>query len=73
MSMTILEKDSELNDRTLLRGGAATVVCVPAIVRATSVMPVRSFEEVSEPQHAGFAKVRLGRVLINRGRSAIAD
>ena len=46
--------------RSILIGAAATLICIPAVVRATSLMPVRKLilpfdrSRFPEPQYAGF-------------------
>jgi hypothetical protein len=42
--------------RKFLVGAAASLMCAPAVVRASSLMPVRSFTPHVELPHCGFAQ-----------------
>jgi len=52
--------DGLITRRSILFGAAASMICAPAIVRVTSLMPVRSFvlptmeQLYPGPQYAGF-------------------
>jgi hypothetical protein len=47
---------SLLTRRSILRGAAASLVCAPAIVRATSLMPMHGLRLPVGQQHAGFVE-----------------
>ena len=55
----------QLSRRGILIGAASALVCAPAIVRASSLMPVRSFSGAIGPQYAGFVE-RLFYASLNR-------
>jgi hypothetical protein len=42
--------------RSIFIGAAASLICAPAIVRATSLMPVRRLRGPIGPQYAGFCE-----------------
>ena len=42
--------------RSIFIGAAASLICAPAIVRATSLMPVRRTATTIGPQYAGFVE-----------------
>jgi hypothetical protein len=46
--------DGLITRRSILIGAAASLICAPAIVRATSLMPVRRPPPPFGPQYAGF-------------------
>jgi hypothetical protein len=47
---------SLITRRSIIRGAAASLICAPAIVRATSLMPVRGSGLPFGLQHAGFVE-----------------
>jgi hypothetical protein len=49
-------RDSLVTRRSIFIGAAASLICAPAIVRATSLMPVRRLPPPFGPQHAGFVE-----------------
>jgi hypothetical protein len=48
--------DNLITRRSIFIGAAASLLCAPAIVRATSLMPVRSLGGPIGPQYAGFVE-----------------
>src|SRR6266540_4710762 len=48
--------DSLITLRSIFIGAAASLICAPAIVRATSLMPVRRLPPPFGPQYAGFVE-----------------
>jgi hypothetical protein len=42
--------------RSIIRGATASMICAPAIVRATSLMPVHELRLPFGHQHAGFVE-----------------
>ena len=50
------QQPSLVTRRSIFRGAAASLICAPAIVRATSLMPVRRLPLTFENQHAGFVE-----------------
>jgi hypothetical protein len=47
---------SMLTRRRVFVGGVASVMCAPAIVRAESLMPIRTLMVPMQPVHAGFVE-----------------
>ena len=47
---------SLITRRSIFRGVAASLICAPAIVRATNLMPVRGLRLPVGHQHAGFVQ-----------------
>jgi hypothetical protein len=47
-------RDSLITRRAIFVGAAASLLCAPAIVRFTSLMPVRRLPPPFGPQYAGF-------------------
>jgi hypothetical protein len=47
---------SLITRRSITRGAVASLICAPAIVRATSLMPVRRLPLPFGHQHAGFVE-----------------
>ena len=52
----VLNHDSLITRRSIFIGAAASLICAPAIVRAASLMPVRSLKGPIGPQYAGFCE-----------------
>ena len=48
--------DSLITRRSIIIGAAASLICAPAIVRVTSLMPVRRLPPPFGPQYAGFVE-----------------
>jgi hypothetical protein len=48
------DHNSLLTRRSIVIGAAASLICAPAIVRATNLMPVRRLPFPYGPQYAGF-------------------
>ena len=48
--------DSLITRRSIFIGATASLICTPAIVRAASLMPVRSLRGPIGPQYAGFVE-----------------
>jgi hypothetical protein len=48
--------DSLITRRSIFTGAAASLICAPAIVRVTSLMPVRRPPSPFGPQYAGFVE-----------------
>ena len=48
--------NSLITRRSIFIGAAASLICAPAIVRATSLMPVRRLRGPIGPQYAGFCE-----------------
>jgi hypothetical protein len=48
--------DSLITRRSIFFGAAASLICAPAIVRAASLMPLRSLKGPIGPQYAGFCE-----------------
>ena len=48
--------NSLITRRGIFIGAAASLICAPAIVRATSLMPVRRLPPPFGPQYAGFCE-----------------
>ena len=46
----------QMTRRSILIGAAASLICAPAIVRVTSLMPVRRLRAPIGPQYAGFVE-----------------
>jgi hypothetical protein len=55
--------------RNFLIGVAASLVCAPAVIRASSLMPVRSFAPLVERAHYGFVE----RLYVHSHISKIMD
>ena len=49
--------DGLITRRSIFIGAAASLICAPAIVRVTSLMPVRRVPPPFGPQYAGFVDV----------------
>jgi hypothetical protein len=56
MTSPISNHDSLITRRSIFIGSAALLICGPAIVRAASLMPVRSLRGPIGPQYAGFCE-----------------
>ena len=56
MTAPISNHDGLITRRSIFIGAAASLICAPAIVRATSLMPVRSLRGPIGPQYAGFCE-----------------
>jgi hypothetical protein len=54
MMAPISNHDNLITRRSIFVGSAALLICAPAIVRATSLMPVRGLRGPMGPQYAGF-------------------
>jgi hypothetical protein len=54
MAAAISNHDGLITRRSIFIGAAASLLCAPAIVRATSLMPVRRPPPPFGPQYAGF-------------------
>ena len=54
MTAPISNHDNLITRRSIFVGSAALLICAPAIVRATSLMPVRGLRGPIGPQYAGF-------------------
>jgi hypothetical protein len=52
----ISNHDNLITRRSIFVGSAALLICAPAIVRATSLMPVRGLRGPMGPQYAGFCE-----------------
>jgi hypothetical protein len=52
----LIPDDSPITRRSILIGAAASLLCAPAIVRATSVMPVRRLPFPYGPLYAGYCE-----------------
>jgi hypothetical protein len=50
------DHDSRITRRGIFIGAAVSLVCAPAIVRATSLMPIRRSLFPVGPQHAGYCE-----------------
>ena len=50
------QHNSLITRRRVLIGGAASLICAPAIVRVISLMPVRRLPPPFGPQYAGFVE-----------------
>ena len=48
--------DNLITRRSIFTGAAASLICAPAIVRVTSLMPVRRLPPPFGPQYAGFVE-----------------
>jgi len=48
--------DHQMTRRGIIIGAAASLVCAPAIVRATNLMPVRRLPFPFGPQYAGYCE-----------------
>ena|SRR6266436_3038071 len=48
--------ESLITRRSIFIGGVASLICAPAIVRITSLMPVRRVPPPFGPQYAGFVE-----------------
>jgi hypothetical protein len=66
MTAPISNHDSLITRRSIFIGAAASLICAPAIVRAASLMPVRSLRGPIGPQDAGFCE-RLFYHSLDRG------
>jgi hypothetical protein len=56
MTAPISDPDIPITRRSILTGAAASLICAPAIVRAASLMPVRSLRLPITPKYAGFCE-----------------
>ena len=56
MTALISNHDGLITGRSIFIGAAASLICAPAIVRATSLMPVRRLRGPIGPQYAGFCE-----------------
>ena len=56
MTALISNHDGLITRRSIFIGAAASLICAPAIVRATSLMPVRRLRGPIGPQYAGFCE-----------------
>ncbi len=56
MTALIFNHNGLLTRRSIFIGAAASLICAPAIVRATSLMPVRRLRGPIGPQYAGFCE-----------------
>ena len=56
MTALISNHDGLITRRSIFIGAAASLICAPAIVRATSLMPVRRLRGAIGPQYAGFCE-----------------
>ena len=56
MTAPISNHDGLITRRSILVGIGASLICAPAIVRATSLMPVRRPPPPFGPQYAGFCE-----------------
>ena len=56
MTSPISNHDNLITRRSIFVGSAALLICAPAIVRATSLMPVRGLRGPMGPQYAGFCE-----------------
>ena len=75
MTAPISNHDGLITRRSIFIGAAASLTCAPAIVRATSLMPVHSLRGPIGPQYAGFCErlfyhsldcgLRAGRISTN--------
>jgi hypothetical protein len=58
--MTVLilydDQNSLLTRRSIFIGGAASLLCAPAIMRASNIMPVRRLPFPFGPQYRGFVE-----------------
>jgi hypothetical protein len=69
MTAPISDRESLITRRSIFVGAAASLVCAPTIVRATSLMPVRRLRGPIGPQYAGFCE-RLFYHSLDRGLRA---
>ena len=56
MTALISNHDGLITRRSIFIGAAASLICAPAIVRATSLMPVSRLRGPIGPQYAGFCE-----------------
>jgi hypothetical protein len=56
MTVLISSHEGLITRRSIFIGAAASLICAPAIVRATSLMPVRRLRGAIGPQYAGFCE-----------------
>ena len=56
MMAPISNHDNLITRRSIFVGSAALLICAPTIVRAASLMPVRSLRGPIGPQYAGFCE-----------------
>ena len=56
MTALISSQAGQITRRGIFIGAAASLLCAPAIVRATSLMPVRRLRVRIAPQYAGFCE-----------------
>jgi hypothetical protein len=70
MTTPILVPDQGLiTRRSILIGAAASLICAPAIVRVTNLMPVRRLPFPYGPQYAGF----VDRLFLHSIESSLQD
>ena len=69
MTAPISNHEGLVTRRSIFIGAAASLVCAPAIVRAASLMPIRSLRVPLEPQYAGFCERQMYQSL-NRNLKA---
>jgi hypothetical protein len=56
MTAPISDHEGLMTRRSIFIGAAASLLCAPAIVRATSLMPIRRLKVPIRPQYAGFCE-----------------
>jgi hypothetical protein len=56
MTALISNHNGLITRRSIFIGAAASLICAPAIVRITSLMPVRRLRGPIGPQYAGFCE-----------------
>jgi hypothetical protein len=63
--------DRSITRRSIFIGAAASLICAPAIVRITSLMPVRRLPPPFGPQYAGFVERLYYHALDGRLRAGL--
>ena len=56
MTAPISDHEGLMTRRSIFIGAAASLLCAPAIVRATSLIPIRRLKVPIRPQYAGFCE-----------------
>jgi hypothetical protein len=67
------DQSSVITRRSIFIGAAASLICAPAIVRVTNLMPVRRLPFPFGPQYAGFVERLYLHALESRVKNMKAD
>jgi hypothetical protein len=67
--ISINDQNGLITRRSIFTGAAASLICSPAIVRVTNLMPVRRLPFPNGPRHAGFIE----RLFLHSIESSLQD